>query len=109
MTRSRGIIHIDTGFVYNPVRAMIRTVNPKEVKLLEAEQKFKRKVRLCECHTCAIDHVIIIVQLLMDNIKRVSNLTSTVLSTAEFVESTWSWQNKTLSAISFLVSIRLRK
>lgn len=84
MTRSRGIIHIDTGFVYNPVRAMIRTVNPKEVKLLEAEQKFKRK-------------------LLMDNIKRVSNLTSTVLSTAEFVESTWSWQNKTLSAISFLI------
>ena len=42
--RSRGVLHMETEFVYNPVRAMIRTVNPKEDKLLESEQKFKKKV-----------------------------------------------------------------
>lgn len=42
--RSRGVLHIETRLVYNPVRAMIRTINPREAKVLEAEQKFKRKV-----------------------------------------------------------------
>lgn len=37
---------MDTDLVYNPVRAMIRTVNPREGKLLEDEQKFKKKVRV---------------------------------------------------------------
>lgn len=46
--RSRGVLHIETEFVYNPVRAMIRTINPKENKLLESEQKFKKKV-ICAC------------------------------------------------------------
>lgn len=41
----------------------------------------------------------------MNNIKRVSNLVSTILSTVEFLESTWSWQNKALSIFSMLVSV----
>lgn len=45
LSRSRGLLHIETEMVYNPVRAMIRTINPKESKLLEAEQKFKKKVQ----------------------------------------------------------------
>lgn len=41
----------------------------------------------------------------MNNIKRVSNLVRTVLSIVEFIETTWSWENKPLSMIAFLVSI----
>lgn len=63
---------------------MVRTINPREVKVLEAEHKFKKKV-------------------LMDNIKRVSNLARTILSTVEFIESTFSWQNKALSLFCLLV------
>ena len=48
--RARGIIYIETELVYNPVRAMIRTINPREDKLLEAEQKFKRKVQHNAAH-----------------------------------------------------------
>lgn len=36
---------METELVYQPVRAMIRTINPRETKLLEVEQKFQRKVR----------------------------------------------------------------
>lgn len=42
--RSRGVLHIETCLAYNPVRAMVRTINPREVKVLEAEHKFKKKV-----------------------------------------------------------------
>lgn len=46
------------------------------------------------------------VQVLMDNIKRVSNLVRTVLATVEFINSTWSWENKPLSATAFVVRMR---
>lgn len=36
---------METEFVFNPVRAMIRTVNPREGKLLGDEQGFKKKAR----------------------------------------------------------------
>jgi hypothetical protein len=45
LARARGVLYINTKLVYNSVRAMVRTVNPREHKLLEAEQKFKKKVR----------------------------------------------------------------
>lgn len=41
------MLYIETALVYNPVRAMIRTINPKEDKLLEGETKFKKKVYAC--------------------------------------------------------------
>lgn len=53
LSRSRGVLHVETEFVYNPVRAMIRTVNPRENKLLEDEQGFKKKVstpKSCDDH-----------------------------------------------------------
>lgn len=53
---SRGVVHIETELVYNPVRAMIRTVNPREVKMLEAEQKFKRKVMKCDYNCDGLLH-----------------------------------------------------
>ena len=39
-----GVVFLECELVYNPVRACIRTINPRESKLLEEEQKFKRKV-----------------------------------------------------------------
>lgn len=46
LSRARGVLFIEAELIYNPVRAMIRTVNPREDKLLEPEEKFKRKVSL---------------------------------------------------------------
>lgn len=97
------MLYVNATLVFNHVRAMIRTVNPREHKHLEAEQKFKKKVRVlvepCDYHVTKSHD-----QVLMDNIKRVSNLVRTILSTAEFIESTWSWKNKALSFFSLLVS-----
>ena len=41
---AKGVVFLECELVYNPVRACIRTINPRESKLLEEEQKFKRKV-----------------------------------------------------------------
>ena len=51
-------------------------------------------VKLCCCD----------LQVLLDNVKRVTNIFHTIISTVEFVKSTWSWENKVISAVSFLVS-----
>ena len=45
LQRGRGVVHLECDLVYHPVRACIRTINPREDKLLEEEQKFHRKVR----------------------------------------------------------------
>ena len=41
---AKGVVFLECELVYNPVRACIRTINPRETKLLDEEQKFKRKV-----------------------------------------------------------------
>ena len=40
----KGVVYLESELAYNPVRACIRTINPRETKLLDEEQKFKRKV-----------------------------------------------------------------
>ena len=44
LERAKGVVYIECELVFNPVRAAIRTINPREHQLLEAEEKFSRKV-----------------------------------------------------------------
>ncbi len=42
--RAKGVVHLKCDFVYNPLRAAVRTINPREDKVLEEDEKFDRKV-----------------------------------------------------------------
>ena len=72
--------------VYNPVRASLRTINPREVKALHQPDKLQSKV-------------------LLSNVRRVANLVRYVLTVLQFLNSVFSWENKVLSTVSLLVSV----
>ena len=42
---AKGHLILTLGVIYNPIRASIRTVNPKEEKVLDEEPRFKRQVK----------------------------------------------------------------
>ncbi len=42
--RAQGVVYLQCDLVYNALRAAVRTVNPREDKVLEEEEKFERKV-----------------------------------------------------------------
>ena len=72
--------------VYNPVRASLRTINPRELKALHQPDKFQSKV-------------------LVSNVRRVANLIRYVVTVLQFLNSVFSWENTVLSAVSLLVSV----
>ena len=43
--KAGGVVKLECYFVYNHIRAAIRTFKPREVKMMEKEEKFNRKVR----------------------------------------------------------------
>lgn len=83
LQRARGVVHVECGLVYNAIRACVRTINPREDKLIEEEEKFRRKV-------------------LFNNVKRVANLVRTIISSWDFIKSLWSWESSFNSAASFV-------
>lgn len=86
LERMKGVVYLECELVYNPIRAAIRTINPREQKVLEGEEKFSRKV-------------------LMNNISRFTQLIRTILATLELIKSLWSWEDKTKSACAFIVFV----
>ena len=122
LERAKGVVYIECELVYNPVRAAIRTINPREHKLLEAEEKFSTKVS-GSCDTSydsysimygktLLCHVLSALlscdyQVLMNNISRITQLTRTIIATFEFIKSFWSWEDKFKSSAAFFVSVEL--
>ena len=70
------------------VRAAIRTINPREMKVLEVEPKLNRKV-------------------LVKNIRRVSSQIEAVYAAIQFVNGLFQWTNYLHSFVAFVVSILL--
>jgi len=83
--RAKGVLYVECEVVYNPVRAAIRTINPKEEKVSDMEEKFSRKI-------------------LMNNISRVAQVVRTIIALWEFIKSLWSWEDKVKSSLAFIVS-----
>ncbi|KAL5004431.1 hypothetical protein ScPMuIL_017887 [Solemya velum] len=82
--RTKGAIQLELDFVYNHLKAAIRTVNPKEDKYMQAEQKFK-------------------ISTMKKNIDRVSQLVSSFVEGARFIQSCFDWESRARSITAFLV------
>ncbi|XP_033633799.1 multiple C2 and transmembrane domain-containing protein 1-like isoform X2 [Asterias rubens] len=80
--RAKGAILLEMDFVFNSIKAAIRTVNPREPKYLEQDQKFK-------------------VSVLQYNLSRVTRLVGVILDTTKFINSCFQWEHKPRSASAF--------
>ncbi|XP_062516683.1 multiple C2 and transmembrane domain-containing protein 1-like isoform X2 [Corticium candelabrum] len=83
-SRVKGDIQLELDLVYNPIRAAIRTFNPKEVKYLSEEEKFKYQV-------------------LVKNVQRVANLIRTIFAFWQWIQSLFEWTSKSRSVAAFIV------
>ena len=50
-SRAKGHLILTLDVEYNPIRAAVRTVNPREPKVMFEPAKFKRAVRSVTCHS----------------------------------------------------------
>uniref|UniRef100_H2Y6V3 C2 domain-containing protein n=1 Tax=Ciona savignyi TaxID=51511 RepID=H2Y6V3_CIOSA len=82
--RTKGTVTIQISYIYNPIRAAIRTLSPREEKYMEEDLKFKKN-------------------LLLSNFQRVWRLMQSIIATAEFINSCFTWVNPRRSAVAFMV------
>ncbi|ESO89614.1 hypothetical protein LOTGIDRAFT_124931, partial [Lottia gigantea] len=82
--RTKGAILLEMDFVFNHVKAAIRTVNPKEEKYIQVDQKFK-------------------ISILKRNIDRVSQIAQGMVEGGVFLNSCFEWESKPRSIIAFIV------
>ncbi|XP_031425019.1 multiple C2 and transmembrane domain-containing protein 2 isoform X2 [Clupea harengus] len=83
---SKGAILLELQVFFNPVKAGIRTFNPKAKKFQEDNAKFSKKV-------------------LSRNVLRVRNLLRAILSTHQYIKSCFQWENFQRSIIAFTVFV----
>lgn len=83
-TASKGVIHLEIDVIFNPVRASIRTFNPRETRFMEDNPKFSKKI-------------------LSRNVYRVKKITLAVWNTMRFVKSCFQWESTKRSLIAFLI------
>ncbi|XP_062403637.1 multiple C2 and transmembrane domain-containing protein 2 [Sardina pilchardus] len=83
---SKGTISLEMDVIYNPVRAGIRTFGPKEMKFLEDNPKFNKKI-------------------LARNIYRVRRISTAILYTLRYIRSCFQWESTQRSIISFLIFV----
>ncbi|XP_034089635.1 multiple C2 and transmembrane domain-containing protein 2 isoform X1 [Gymnodraco acuticeps] len=81
---SKGTITLDVDVIFNPVRASIRTFQPRERRFLEDNPKFSKKV-------------------LARNVMRVQMLFRAIMSTLHYIKSCFQWKSVQRSLIAFLV------
>lgn len=86
--QAKGHLIMSLAVVYNPIRASIRTFNPKEERILDETPRFRR-------------------QLLQQNVDRLTNLIRSIIATGEFIQSLFTWKYKLRSAFAFSIYILL--
>lgn len=82
--RAKGQILLEMDVFYNPIRASIRTFNPKEDKYMQLEQKFKR-------------------QIFIRNVMRVKAIIMIFVDVAKYIQSCVEWENKLRSMTAFII------
>ncbi|RWS16204.1 multiple C2 and transmembrane domain-containing protein 1-like isoform X8 [Dinothrombium tinctorium] len=86
MHRSKGRILLEMSLVYNITRACIRTINPREVKVVQSEQKFKRS-------------------LFLKNVTRLKAIVMEFVEMAKFINSCFQWESVPRSISAFIIFI----
>ncbi|XP_069078858.1 multiple C2 and transmembrane domain-containing protein 2 isoform X2 [Pleurodeles waltl] len=81
---SKGVIFLEMDVIFNPVRASIRTFEPREMRFLEDSPKFSKKI-------------------LARNVDRVKRIMLAIWNTIQFVKSCFQWESRKRSVIAFLV------
>ncbi|KAG1658742.1 Multiple C2 and transmembrane domain-containing protein [Nymphon striatum] len=82
--RAKGQICLEMELIYNPIRASIRTFNPKEPKYIKEPTKFKRA-------------------LFMRNVNRIKLMALDFVEGAKFLNSCFQWESAPRSIMAFLV------
>nr|DBA31955.1 TPA: hypothetical protein GDO54_007709 [Pyxicephalus adspersus] len=85
-TASKGVIHLEIDLIFNPVRASVRTFNPRERRFLEDNPKFSKKI-------------------LSRNVYRVKKITMAIWNTMRFIKSCFQWESTKRSVIAFLIFV----
>ncbi|KAM7423645.1 hypothetical protein PAMA_000141 [Pampus argenteus] len=83
---SKGNITLELDVIFNPVRASIRTFQPRERGFLEDNPKFSKKV-------------------LSRNVLRVQALCRAIVSTLQYIKSCFQWESVQRSLLAFLVFV----
>ncbi|XP_026113015.1 multiple C2 and transmembrane domain-containing protein 2-like [Carassius auratus] len=83
---SKGSITLELNVLYNPIRAGVKTFQPKEKKFAEDNPKFNKK-------------------LLARNIYRVRKISMAILYTLQYIKSCFHWENTQRSITAFLIFV----
>ncbi|XP_053573600.1 multiple C2 and transmembrane domain-containing protein 2 [Bombina bombina] len=83
---SKGVIHLEIDLIFNPVRASVRTVHPREKRFAEENPKFSKKI-------------------LSRNVYRVKKITLAIWNTMRFIKSCFQWESTKRSVIAFLIFV----
>ncbi len=87
--RTKGIIELEMFFVYNPLKAVVKTFNPRDEKIIKTIEKFR-------------------VPILKRNIRRVHNIVQAIMNTIDFIYSQFKWENPAQSFVSLMVIFRFK-
>ncbi|XP_029980670.1 multiple C2 and transmembrane domain-containing protein 2 isoform X2 [Sphaeramia orbicularis] len=83
---SKGSITLELEVIFNPVRASIRTFQPKQRRFMEDNPKFSKKA-------------------LARNVLRVQALYRAIMSTLQYIKSCFQWESIQRSLLAFLVFV----
>ncbi|XP_073706261.1 multiple C2 and transmembrane domain-containing protein 2 [Garra rufa] len=83
---TKGTITLELNVLYNPIRAGLKTFQPKETKFAEDNPKFNKK-------------------LLARNIYRVRKISMAILYTLQYIKSCFHWENTRRSITAFLIFV----
>ncbi|XP_069546402.1 multiple C2 and transmembrane domain-containing protein 2-like isoform X2 [Brachyistius frenatus] len=81
---SKGSITLELEVIFNPVRASLRTFQPRERQFMEDNPKFSKKA-------------------LARNVLRVQTLYRAIMSTLQYIKSCFQWESVQRSLLAFLV------
>ncbi|XP_076336283.1 multiple C2 and transmembrane domain-containing protein-like isoform X2 [Tachypleus tridentatus] len=81
--RAKGQILLELDIIYNPIKVALRTFNPKEVKYMQPEQKFKRSI-------------------FMRNVQRIKTIALDFVEIAKFLNSCFQWESAPRSIVAFI-------
>uniref|UniRef100_A0A667ZQU5 Multiple C2 and transmembrane domain-containing protein 2-like n=1 Tax=Myripristis murdjan TaxID=586833 RepID=A0A667ZQU5_9TELE len=84
--RSKGSISLELEVIFNPVRASLRTFQPREKRFMEDNTKFSKKI-------------------LARNVLRVQTLYRAIMSTLHYIKSCFQWESVQRSLLAFLVFV----
>ncbi|XP_071964600.1 multiple C2 and transmembrane domain-containing protein 1-like isoform X3 [Antedon mediterranea] len=82
-SRVKGALLLEMEFIFNHIKGAIRTVNPRETKYMEVDQKFK-------------------ISVLQRNVNRVTKLVGNIIDTGKFINSCFQWESKPRSLTAFI-------